>query len=71
MLNGDGAHREARMTRDEALQYSRAMVETYAVDPDLMAEFRQIIPDEEVLTMWFASNNGWFRGDTPLEHLDE
>jgi hypothetical protein len=69
MLNGDGGHRVARMTRDEALQHSRTMLERHPVDPGLMADLRQIIPDEEVLTMWLVSANGWLRSDTPLEHV--
>jgi len=71
MLNGDGAQRGARITRDDTLRRSRAMFERHPVDPGLMAELCRIIPDAEVLTIWLASNNGWFRGDTPLKHLDE
>ena len=59
------------MTRGEALRYARAMLAKYPVDPGLMAELRRVIPDEEGLTMWLASANGWLRGDTPLEHLNE
>ena len=44
----------------------------HPVGPGLMAELRQITPDEEVLlTVWLVSANGWLRGDTPLEHLGE
>lgn len=71
MLNGDGAHREARMTRDEALRYARALLEQHPVDPALMEELRKIISGNEALILWLASNNAWFRGDCPLQHLNE
>ena len=71
MLNGDGARDKAVMTRDEALQRARIIVERHPVNPGLLAELCLIIPDEDVLTIWLASNNGWFQGALPVEHLDK
>jgi hypothetical protein len=59
------------MSRGEALQYAQAMLTKYQVDPALMEELRAIIPQEETLVIWLASNNGWLGGDPPLLRLND